>query len=711
MRRLQLFGRGRDEGYTSIDSNLQKPKIRSFHDKKALDDNSQLLSLPSKVLDQILELLDIPTLLSLCLVNSRFYDIISNKFLYQNVVLKDKLALLKFAALIHCESHTTEALTKSRAGVSSQNLRFLVRSVEFMNPIYQDSILKYGKYCGKDQVSTIGGSYRLATDDVRQGMQSMAREKSPELSSRSPSMERGRSLDNKHLRGTQISSSLGRQTQSPLRAFFDISSTSRSKMMAKYESHTYIELMLDIIDFCPNLTHIILSDIQQGFKIPLWYSILNDKSRDFYNRIIKGQQSLNRADMMSFELSAEWLSSYAEKYHSLPRFKKLELRAAKDKLPVRLRSNMLSCFGIFEELILQNMAIDAESLDTPLEYMPLYMKVSEGGFLDLHLPVTSLSLDTCEIVPGNGLMKLMCSYFNRVKTLKLLNIGSKYDLILTNCFPSLRHLIIDCNSKCFNNERIVNSAYYHDETPQDYPDDVSVGDTLVDSPTVQELVVPPATAPIILAMNGGYIKRANDSNGKKPGMILDAQEQYFKTMRIPPFHYFFHYFKSLWDRLPTKNIKISIVNIPFTNVYPLQPDIFWRQIELYTDDDLQTLCGIPHAEELDENEHYWDPAVSQCFKDVMLDTDAEPNYSDHQLWNSYQNSRIFRDIPNVNLWLFLKSLSKFKSVEIQMLRKWLLCTPRSRYDWEILLKPILNGRIPVTVRDNDGFILYKYGSG
>ncbi|SCU98710.1 LAFA_0G19724g1_1 [Lachancea sp. 'fantastica'] len=704
MRRLQLFGRSREEAAPTSELRVARTRGNVKSQPINKEELSGLLSLPSKIIDQILRMLDVPTLLSLCLVNSKLYNIISNNFLYQNVVLKDKLALLQFAALIHSETHTSNALSQPRIGVSSQNLRFLVRSVEFVNPLYQDSLLKYGKYCSRDEPDTIGSSYRLSSDSQR--VQNFSREKSPEGT---PLRERrSHSSDNRRL---NLSSPLNRRTESPLRSFFDISSSSRSKLMAKYESHTYLELMLDIIDFCPNLTHVVLSGIRPGFKIPLWYSVLNDGSKDFYKRIIKGQQSLNRDDLMSFEFSSSWLAAYEEKYHTLPRFKKLELRAASDKPPVPLRSNMLSCFGIFDELILENMAIDAESLDAPFEYMPLYMRRSEEGFLDLYLPITSLSLKSCEIVPGNGLVKLLHSYYHRVKNLKLLNIRSKYDLILTKCFPSLKHLTIDCNSECFNSQRVADSAYYFKECSQESSDNASLAETLVETPITRRLTVPPATTPIVIAMNEGYIKRVSDNEGRKPGTISATQEQYYKNMRIHSFHYFYHYYKDLWDRLPTKGIKLSIVNIPFTNVFPLQPLHFWRQLDAYTGDDLQTLCGSTHAEDGYSSTHWWDNAVLSCLNDSVADSLSDNDIMDQQqLWNSFQNFHLFKDIPNVNLWMFLKSLSRFQSVDIRMLRKWLWCTPRTRYDWEILLRPLLNAEMMLTVRDNDGFVLYKYGA-
>lgn len=82
---------------------------------------------------------------------------------------------------------------------------------------------------------------------------------------------------------------------------------------------------------------------------------------------------------------------------------------------------------------------------------------------------------------------------------------------------------------------------------------------------------------------------------------------------------------------------------------------------------------------------------------------------DYEAINGYQNFKFYKDIPNVNLWCFLKSLSKFKSVKINLLRTWLYCTPRSRYDWELLLKPVLNVNVPVIVTDRDGYVVYSYG--
>lgn len=85
--------------------------------------------------------------------------------------------------------------------------------------------------------------------------------------------------------------------------------------------------MLDIIDYLPNLTRVILSDVEPNFKIPLWYSVFNDGSRDFFKKIIKGQQSITNEDLRTFQLSKKFVKEYESKYYSLPRLKILEIKA------------------------------------------------------------------------------------------------------------------------------------------------------------------------------------------------------------------------------------------------------------------------------------------------------------------------------------------------------------------------------------------------
>lgn len=695
-----------------------------------------LLRLPPKILDQILENLDTDTLLSLCLVNSQLYGTISNKFLYNHVVLRGKLSLLKFNALIHAEFHTADALQKRRTDFKSHNTRFLVKSVEFVDPQCQDSLLKYSKFY-QNEVSMIGGTYSFLNDKPKSSnthsttsgaplsrvSTNSSASSAPFIGEDSTSIsERRRSRRRSHSSHTKASPI--RNAASPLRNFFDsapsssLSPTPLLKMETKYSHYTYIELMLDIIDYLPNLSHVILSQVEPGFKVPLWYSVLNDGSREFFKKIIKGQQSMNREDLRIFKLSPEWISDYEEKFYSLRRFKKLEIRGCDGVPPVVLRPNLLCCFGVFDALELRNLVIDSKSLDTPFEYLPLHMRKGSERFLDVYLPITSLTLNSCEIVPGNGIMKLIHFYFNRVRNLTFLNLQSKYDLLLSNCFPCLTDLTIDCNSTCFVDCKLANDEYYH---PQEeiHDDNESIGETLINAPLSREIIVPPPTTPVVIALNSKYIGRQNAEIKKKPAVITCSQQEYYHSFRIPQFHYFFHHFKDIWDRVPCQNIHIKIVNIPFTNVYPLVPHAFWEQLLNYQSDDQETLCGSSNAqnESYQNTPHWWDSLVDDCMKNSLDNSRAQPLISqdsdlpthiDSQITNNYQNSKVFRDIPNVNVWYFLKNLSKFKSVQIGMSRTWLFCTPRTRYDWELLLKPVLSGGVPVQVRDNNGYILYSY---
>lgn len=730
MRRLQLYDRGKHHKYKELSSGSHEKtsKVRDGDRKSEKEriPSLHLFNLPKKILDQILGSLDTKTLLSLCLVNSRLYFTITNEFLYNNVVLNDKLALLKFNALLHCEPHAADALKGSRPASSRHNVRFLIRSVEFVRPLCQDSLLKYGKYCNNSEVSMIGGSYSYSNGPTPSSNNSMhalstplsrvaSRESLNSVSSRGSIEQERKSGSRRHSR------SFSPKPSRNISQFLESSTSASllSKMEAKYADYTYIELMLDIIDCVPNLSRIILSEVQPGFRIPLWYSVLNDGSREFFKKIIKGQQSMNRDDIKCFKLSSKWISDYEEKFYSLPRFKTLEVRAAQDKVPVYFRANLLCCFGVFDELILENLVVDTQSLDTPLEYLPLYMKKSDEGFLDLHLPAASLTLDGCEIVPGNGIMKLIHGYFNRVKNLKLLNLKSMFDLLLSNCFPNIKDLTIDCNSKCFKIEELVSDDYYLPDNSLSDDDASSITETLINVGP-KKLVAPPPTSAVVLSMNLGFIKRVADSNNKKPAMLTYGQSQSFKSMRIPEFHFFYHYFKNIWDRIPCQNINIRVVNIPFTNVFPLQPSQFWRQLLDCQQDDQQTLCGVSSddGENFFDLPYWWNSFIEECheqslrsrYPGLLPANDINEEDIDPQLFNNFPNAKLFKDIPNINVWCFLKSLSKFKSVEIKMLRKWLFCTPRTRYDWELLLKPVLNGQVPVTVRDNDGYVLYKYGN-
>ncbi|CCD22891.1 putative SCF ubiquitin ligase complex subunit SKP2 NDAI_0A07370 [Naumovozyma dairenensis CBS 421] len=788
MKRLQLLGRSKYLSLSSKEDNTSTSpllKKNGFDDEKSGNlprcstsiSNSKvvqeypplhLLKLPKKLLLLILQNLDTRTLLSLCEVNSTLYNIISNNFLYNHVVLDTKLSLLKFNAIIHSEFHTSNAINNNsnnnivnnnkQDDTVSQNVRFLVRSIEFVNPQCQDSLFKYSKFHNKND-QTIAGSY------VYESTSSL---------STSSAMK---NISNKNNIPTTIeeqptSDSYNGNTNSPRKynnndIFCQSCFKTIDKMENKYSHYTYIELMLDIIDYLPNLTHVILSNVESNFKIPLWYSVFNDGSRDFFKKIIKGQQSINSNDLRTFEISKQFVSEYERKFYSLQRIKTLEIRASKDKKTgnnvVRLRPNLLCCFGIINELILENIIIDTESLDTPMEFLPLHLRLEPTGLYQLHAPFHALTLKSCSIIPGNGILKLFNPYFKCVKNLELLQITSKYDLLLCNCFSALTDLSIDCSSICFMNETLVDDEYYYENPPHNNEailehDCNSLSETLLDSTVDYTLQAPPATSSIVLSLNLKYISRTTttdnnnnnlQNNRRKPATLTKSQGDFFKHSSIPEFHYFYHYYKLLWDRLPHKNININIINIPFRNVYPLSPIVFWeKMMNSLADNDIadqETLIGyrtdhnstrsnVPvHGRnthptdnnEIDDhfhNDYYWNTSVRNCFKDCLsvlknqnqqyhgLSVDETVNDMDDEIINNYQNFKYFKDIPNLNLWCFLKSLSKFKSVKIRLLRNLLFCTPRTRYDWELLLKPVLNVNVPVEVRDKDGFVLYSYGN-
>lgn len=768
MRKLQLFGRSKYFSLSAKDEHRKLETTLGIEENVNVDQAGgheypqlHLLSLPPKILRRILSNLDPASLISLSEVHSTLYNMISNEFLFEDVLLDSKLSLLKFNALIHSEFHTASALnTEKHNGVKhqSQNIGFLVRSIEFVNPQSHDSLLKYSKFYSKDeQASLIGGAYsfsKTSNGPITNLPNSPKSQNSIEKTATTT-----HSIDN---------------TTAPQRTFSRSKNYKCYKLMEKYESkyanYTYIELMLDIIDYLPNLTHVKLSHVDATFKIPLWYSVFNDGSRDFFKKIIKGQQSINNNDLRTFQLSKDFVRNYEKKFYLLPRIKVLEISAeAETKInkPVYLRPSLLCCFGIIQELILDNIAIDTDSLDTPMEFIPLHLRLEESNELqvngkptsmdlyNLHSPVSSLTLKSCKIIQGNGILRLMHSYFKDVKNLELLELRSKYDLFLCNCFSSLANLTIDCNSRCFTGEQTVNDDYYlaevnlqEDQGASD--DNVSITETLLESASRVIVLAPPPTSAVVVSLNLDYITKTSGSNArenpspsdtKKPALITKSQGNYFEELRIPPFHYFYHYYKSIWERIPHKNININIINIPFTNVYPTSPMALAESMIQFSDtDDQETLIAykpsgynahdVPtssilhaseEAREFNSTQYYWENGVRRCFMDSIEQLRSFSSYYrnmtgeeilelvSYEAINGYQNFKYYKDIPNVNLWCFLKSLSKFKSVKINLLRSWLYCTPRSRYDWELLLKPVLNVNVPVTVTDKDGYVVYSYG--
>lgn len=758
MRRLQLLGK---PIFPHRSDSKQKPtsnhdKSLEFQIESISVNESCLLNLPEGIILMILEYLDNESLSKLCLVNSFLYKTICNNFIYKNVKLSSKISLLKFNVLIHSEFHTVNMI--SHLSNDSENARFLTQSIDFINPQCQDSVLKYSKYYNNDRTnsSVIAGSFSYSNNLVPSThTHNPTRSSSVKNNDDDKTLKSTDDKDKKPLLPNE-KPALNKKTME----FFE----NLNKLEYKYSHYTYIELMLDIIDYLPNLTHITLSEVEPNFKIPLWYSVFNDGSKDFFRKIIKGQQSMNMNDLRTFQVSQKFLNNYEKKFYALQRFKTLEIKAISDpsrkNVPiVPLRSNMLCCFGIINELVIDNLIIDTESLDTPMEFLPLYIKkesnllssqksLSQDDLYDLHSTYNKLTIKQCHIVPGNGILRLFNSYFQSVTDLTLSNITSKFDLLLCNCFPALKDLTIDCNSCCFTNESVVNDDYYYKEIDENQDlsdcDNESFTETLLDKPMQRILQAPPPTTAVVLSLNLNYISRAtSDKNSammnKNPALITQSQSDFFHISRVPIFHYFYHYYKQLFERIPSRNININIVNIPFTNVFPLSPLKYWEKIlNKILSNDQETLIAYHHTqlhqtssnssninsenEETRNLQHQWDQSILNCMKEGLIKLKRKAEYNDLDIndlieeldlddkFNNFQNYQNYLDIPNVNLYCFLKQLSKFKSVKIQLLRKWLFCTPRTRYDWELLLKPVLNVDVPIEVRDRDGFIVYSYGT-
>lgn len=757
MRRLQLLGKSRhflkgaSKSNEPVKWDIGRDPTPPADETDALEPDTPsptagMLGLPEKILLMILADLDNETLVNLCLTNSTLYKIIADNFLYKTVRLTSKLSLLRFNALIHSEFHTINAASSITSG--SQNARFLTRSVEFSNPQCQDSLLKYSKYYNKTSAdnSVIGGAYSYSSGPIASSPK--VRHSGQDSATASTHESRG------HSAKSESSPLLAHNTAKLSKKTLEFLET-LNKLEYKYSHYTYIELMLDIIDYLPNLSHIILSDVEPNFKIPLWYSVFNDGSKDFFRKIIKGQQSMNSNDLRTFQVSQQFLNDYERKFYALQRFKTLEIRAASDPAKahtpiVPLRPNMLCCFGIINELVLDNVVIDTESLDTPMEFLPLYVykeqkSASEKEIYDLHSTYNTLTLKHCHIVPGNGILRLFNSYFRAVTNLSLLDINSKFDLLLCNCFPALKDLTIDCNSTCFTHARLVNEDYYYKEIDDhhafDENDGASIAETLLDTPVQKILHTPPPTTAVVLSLNLNYISRTtNDKSSammkNKPSIVTHKQSDFFHMSRIPQFHYCYHYYKNLFERIPSRNVNINVINIPFTNVFPVSPVGYWEKVlNKLLSSDQETLIAYNHTQQAEptiedangndqprEFTHQWDESVLKCMRDGLTMLKRRPGYDTLDIdaviddldmedkFDNFENYQNFVDIPNINLYSFLKQLSKFKSVKIQLLRKWLFCTPRTRYDWELLLKPLLNVKVPIEVRERDGFVLYSYNT-
>ncbi|KAH3675650.1 hypothetical protein WICMUC_002567 [Wickerhamomyces mucosus] len=207
----------------------------------------------------------------------------------------------------------------------------------------------------------------------------------------------------------------------------------------------YIQILMEIISFLPNLQSITLYDITPGFHFPEWTSSLK---------------------------------VYAHEHNYYPMLRNLTL-ISESGWNIALRPNLLWSFGIIEELNLVNMIIDPNSLIKPKKLLTLS---NDLGLLNKDLngdnfinnfdnisnyndsnkvfsPIKTLTLTSCSITSTsyNELMK----YFQNVRVLKLISMKSHFDILLSKFFINLQEFHIDLNSKCFgsydgNESNIIN---------------------------------------------------------------------------------------------------------------------------------------------------------------------------------------------------------------------------------------------------------------
>ncbi len=253
------------------------------------------------------------------------------------------------------------------------------------------------------------------------------------------------------------------------------------------DSSSYISIMLEIISLLPNLNHINLSQISPGFQFPEW---------------------------------ASSLKTYAHEHNYYPSIRKLTL-SSESGWNIALRPNLLWPFGLIEELHLTDIIIDSSSLLKPNlltvsnENGPLITKQA----LTIENPITwspirSLTLSSCSIA-SNG-SRYLRGYFKQVESLKLINLRSHYDLLLSHCFTSLKDLTIDLNSKGF-------SLYSSTE--------------------------------------------ANAINVDN----FNSNFAYYNSMFVPKFYINYLQFVEVIEKLPSVS-KIALINVSFTNLKPIDPE-------------------------------------------------------------------------------------------------------------------------------------------
>ncbi|CEP25019.1 unnamed protein product [Cyberlindnera jadinii] len=257
------------------------------------------------------------------------------------------------------------------------------------------------------------------------------------------------------------------------------------------DNDSYIALMVEVISLLPNLSCISVLQISPGFCFPEWTSTLK---------------------------------TYAFEHNYYPSIRKLTL-SSQQGWSIALRSNLLWPFGLIEELCLVEMIIDSSSLKKP----PLLTVSNEEGPLISPLitknalkmestvtwsPIKILSLASCSI--ANNASRFLAGYFRDVHTLKLVSMKSHYDVLLSNCFPNLRTLYIDLNSKAF-------SLY-----------------------------------------NASEASVINTSNA-------NSNFAYFNSQFVPKFYLNYNHFKEIMDKVPVVDT-IVLTNVSFSNVKPVDPE-------------------------------------------------------------------------------------------------------------------------------------------
>ncbi|CCH46646.1 F-box protein [Wickerhamomyces ciferrii] len=253
------------------------------------------------------------------------------------------------------------------------------------------------------------------------------------------------------------------------------------------DPESYIYIMLEIISLLPNISEIKISEIKPGFQFPDWSSTLK---------------------------------TYAHEHNYYPSIKKLSL-SSESGWNIALRPNLLWPFGLIEELELSDMIIDSSSLTKPNlltlsnESGPLVTRESLSVENRITWsPIKILTLSSCSIATSGS--RLLMSYFKQVTELKLINLKSHYDLLLSHCFANLEEISIDLNSKGFS---LYNPA------------------------------------------------EANSINVDN----LNSNFAYFNSMFVPKFYINYNKFEDIINKLPLVN-KITLTSVSFTNLVPIDPD-------------------------------------------------------------------------------------------------------------------------------------------